>query len=48
MNHIFKEYGSMIVGVLGMALLLTIFRQSFFQSDGLLARMIITWGNGGF
>lgn len=47
MKEVIREYGSTVVTAVGAFLLFTVLGQLFFQPDGLMARMVELWGNGG-
>lgn len=47
MTEVIKEYGGMVLAVMGGFFLFAILGSVFLSGDGLLARMIQIWGNGG-
>lgn len=47
MREIMKEYGGMILSVVGTFVLLGVLGAEFLAEDGLVAQLVSIWGNGG-
>ena len=47
MSEVIEEYGGMILAAAGTLALFGVLGKCMFAQDGLLAQMILAWGNGG-
>lgn len=47
MRQVIKEYGSAVLAAVGACLFFGALGSMLLSGDGLLARMILLWGNGG-
>lgn len=47
MQQVIREYGTAVLGAVGATLLLAAIGKLLLSSEGILAQMILLWGNGG-
>lgn len=47
MQQVIREYGTAVLGAVGATLLLAVIGKLLLSSEGILAQMILLWGNGG-